>query len=116
TKDDIRRLSQQMNLPTWDKPAQPCLASRIAYNLEITPQRLKQVEDGEAFLRQLGLVTLRVRHHDNLVRIEVPSDKIMEMAEPDTRKKIVTFFKQLGFKYVSLDLQGFRSGSANEVL
>jgi uncharacterized protein len=114
TKEDIRVLSQAMHLPTWDKPAQPCLASRMAYGMEITPERLRQVERGEEFLRQMGLRELRVRHHGNLVRIEVPCDQIMKLVENGTREKIVAFFRDLGFTYVSLDLQGFRSGSGNE--
>ena len=116
TKDDIRALSKQLNLPTWNKPAHPCPASRIAYGLEITPARLMQVEKGEAFLRQLGLTELRVRHHDNLVRIEVPPDKIQDLTNQSCRQKIINFFKELGFTYVTIDLQGFRTGSANEVL
>lgn len=116
TKDDIRVLSRGLNLATWDKPAQPCLASRMAYGLEITAERLKQIEEGEAFLRSLGLDELRVRHHGNLVRIEAPAYKISELADESLRGQIVTFFKKLGFTYVSLDLEGFRSGSGNEIL
>ena len=116
TKNDIRILSKELGLKTWDKPAQPCLASRMAYGLEITPERLKQIEEGEEFLRGLGLRELRVRHHGNLARIEVPSEKICELVQEDCRREIVAFFKNLGFTYVSCDLQGFRSGSANEVL
>jgi len=116
TKQDIRTLSKQLNLPTWNKPAQPCLASRITYGLEVTPARLKQIEQGEAFLRSLGLTELRVRHHDHLVRIEVPPDKISLLLDDRQRTQIVDYFKELGFTYVSLDLEGFRSGSANEAL
>jgi len=116
TKQDIRTLSKQLNLPTWNKPAQPCLASRLTYGLEVTPDRLKQIEQGEAFLRSLGLTELRVRHHDHLVRIEVPPDKISLLLDDRQRTQIVDYFKELGFTYVSLDLEGFRSGSANEAL
>jgi len=116
TKNDIRELSRRLDLATWDKPAQPCLASRMAYGVEITIERLKQIEKGEAFLHRLGLTVLRVRHHGNLARIEVPADKISELADEKLRGKIVTFFKKLGFTYVSLDLEGFRSGSGNEIL
>lgn len=115
-KDDIRVLSKKLALATWNKPAQPCLASRMAYGLEITPERLKQIEKAEEFLRSTGLYELRVRHHGNMARIEVPVDKIPELVKNDRRNEIVAFFKKLGFTYVSLDLQGFRSGSANEVL
>lgn len=116
SKDDIRTLSRSLDLPTWDKPAQPCLASRLAYGVEITPQRLQQVEKAEAFLREMGWRELRVRHHGNLARIEVPAEKIELLASKDLREKIVAFFRGIGFTYVSLDLQGFRSGSGNEVL
>ncbi|MBN1437597.1 MAG: ATP-dependent sacrificial sulfur transferase LarE [Sedimentisphaerales bacterium] len=117
TKADIRTLSKQLQLPTWNKPAQPCLASRISYGLEISADRLRQVEQGEQFLRTLlPGQPLRMRHHDQLVRIEVPTEHIAKLTDEKLREKIVTFFKQLGFKYVTLDLQGFRSGSANEVL
>lgn len=116
TKADIRQLSKQMGLETWDKPAQPCLASRVPYGMEITPKRLQQIEKGEEFLRGLGLRELRVRHHGELVRIEVPAERITELVTQDRREQIVEFFKEIGFTYVSLDLQGFRSGSGNEVL
>ena len=116
TKDDIRQLSKQLGLSTWDKPAQPCLASRVAYGLEITPEKLRQIERGEEYLHSLGLRELRVRHHGNLVRIEVPQEDIGKLICEPQRSGIVGFFKNLGFAYVSLDLQGFRSGSGNEIL
>ncbi len=116
TKDDIRELSRRMNLPTAEQPASPCLASRIAYGLEVTEQRLKQIDQAEDFLRSLGLVEFRVRHHDAIARIEVhPKDIEKIMTEP-FRSQIVEKLKSLGFKFVTLDLQGFRSGSLNEVL
>ena len=114
TKEDIRNLSRQMELPTADIPASPCLASRISYGLEITGQRLKQIEQAEEFVRELGLVEFRVRHHDALARIELrpeDMDKIMSQ-----RGRIVEKLQGLGFKYVTLDLQGLRSGSLNELL
>lgn len=116
TKADIRALSKKMGLPTWSKPAQPCLSSRVTYGLEITPERLKQIEEGEAFLRLLGFNELRVRHHDQLARIEVPAAEIEQIIQNKRREEIVRFFKELGFTYVSLDLQGFRTGSGNELL
>jgi len=116
TKDDIRLLSKHLGLETWDKPAGPCLASRIAYGQQITAEKLKQIEQGEEFLSAMGLRELRVRHHGNLVRIEVPADEICNLTRDDNRRKITAFFKKLGFNYVSLDMEGFRSGSANEVL
>jgi uncharacterized protein len=116
TKEDIRQLSRQSDLPTADIPASPCLASRISYGLEITEQRLKQVEEAEDFLRTFGLIEFRVRHHDTIARIEVhPKDMDRIMAEP-ARSRIVKKLKALGFKFVTLDLQGFRSGALNEQL
>lgn len=116
TKDNIRVLSKEFGLSNWDKPPQPCLATRIVYGLEITPERLRQIEQGEEFLHGLGFNELRVRYHGNLVRIEVPADRIADLARLEYRNKIVTYFTSLGFTYVSLDLRGFRSGSANEAL
>jgi uncharacterized protein len=116
TKDDIRQLSRQMGLPTADQPASPCLASRLSYGLEVTEQRLKQVEEAEDFLRSLGLVEFRVRHHDTIARIEVKSGDIEKIAAEPARSKIVDKLKSLGFKFVTIDLQGFRSGSLNEPL
>jgi uncharacterized protein len=116
TKHDIRLLSRQLGLPTADVPASPCLASRVAYGEPITEDKLKQVEQAEDFLRELGFVEFRVRHHGVLARIEVPAAQILPIAEPALRDKIVTRFKEIGFRYVSVDLQGFRSGSLNESL
>jgi uncharacterized protein len=116
TKDDIRQLSRQLGLPTADVPASPCLASRVSYGLEITEQRLKQVEEAEDFLRSLGLVQFRVRHHDTIARIEVNSQDIEKVMTEPARSEIVEKLKTLGFKFVTIDLQGFRSGSLNEPL
>jgi uncharacterized protein len=116
TKDDIRQLSRELNLPTADIPASPCLASRISYGLEITEQRLKQIEDAEDFLRTLGLVEFRVRHHDTVIRIEVNPQDIDKITIEPTRSAIVEKLKTLGFKFITVDLQGFRSGSLNEPL
>jgi len=116
TKDDIRALSREMNLPTAEQPASPCLASRIVYGLEVTEQRLAQIDHAENFLRELGLVEFRVRHHDTVARIEVnPKDIEKVVAEP-ARSRIVEKLKSLGFKFVTVDLQGFRSGALNEAL
>ncbi len=116
TKQDIRQLSRQMGLETADVPSSPCLASRIVYGLEISEERLSQIEQAEDFLRQLGLIEFRVRHHDTIARIEVhPKDFKKISAEPN-RSKIIEKLKSLGFKYITLDLEGFRSGSLNEVL
>ena len=116
TKDDIRQLSRQMDLPTADRPASPCLASRIPYGLEVTEQRLKQIDEAETFLRELGLVEFRVRHHDTVARIEVDPKDIAKVTAEPIRSRIVEKLKSLGFKFVALDLQGFRSGSLNEPL
>jgi len=116
TKNDIRRLSRQLNLPTANMPASPCLASRISYGLEVTEKRLKQIEQAEDFLRALGLIEFRVRHHDTIARIEVNPQDIEKVTAEPTRTKIVNKLKSLGFKFITLDLQGFRSGSLNEPL
>jgi len=116
TKDDIRQLSRDLNLPTADIPASPCLASRISYGLEITEHRLKQIEEAEDFLRTLGLVEFRVRHHDTVARIEVHAEDIEKITTEPARSAIVEKLKSLGFKFVTVDLQGFRTGSLNEPL
>jgi uncharacterized protein len=116
TKDDIRILSRQMNLPTSEQPASPCLASRIIYGLEVTEQRLRQIDEAENFLRELGLVEFRVRHHDTIARIEVNLMDIGKITVEPARSQIVEKLKSLGFKFVTVDLQGFRSGSLNEAL
>ncbi len=116
TKDDIRNMSRKLNLPTADIPASPCLASRVIYGLEVTEQRLKQVEEAEDFLRKLGFVEFRVRHHDTIARIEVRPQDIEKVITETERYKIVEKLKSLGFKYITVDLQGFRSGSLNELL
>jgi uncharacterized protein len=116
TKHDIRLLSRQLGLPTADVPASPCLASRVAYGEPITEDKLKQVEQAEEFLRELGFVEFRVRHHGDLARIEVPASQIQQITQPEFRDKILPRFKELGFHYISVDIQGFRSGSLNESL
>ena len=116
TKDDIRNMSRELSLPTADIPASPCLASRVTYGLEVTEQRLKQVEEAEDFLRELGFVEFRVRHHDTIARIEVRPEDMEKITTESERTKIVEKLKSIGFKYVTVDLQGFRSGSLNELL
>ncbi len=116
TKNDIRQLSRQFDLPTADQPATPCLASRISYGLEVTEQRLKQIDLAESYLRSLGFVEFRVRHHDTVARIEVNPKDIEKVTTEPARSQIVDKFKSLGFKFVTIDLQGFRSGSLNEPL
>ena len=114
TKNDIRQLSRKLNLPTADIPASPCLASRICYGQKITRQKLNQVEQAEEFLRSLGFVEFRVRLHGELARIEVHQEDIDKIIAQ--RKEIAAKLKSLGFKFVSVDLEGFRSGSLNEML
>jgi pyridinium-3,5-biscarboxylic acid mononucleotide sulfurtransferase len=116
TKRELRDLSAYLGLPTFDKPASPCLASRIEPGEEITPEKLRMVEEAEAFLRQLGLRELRVRHHGKLARIEVPSERIEEFMKPAIREQIHAKLREIGYTWVSMDLKGFRSGSTNPVV
>ena len=116
TKDDIRRYSRELSLPTWDKPSSPCLSSRFPYGMEITLERLKKVGACEIFLKELRFREFRVRYHGDLARIEVAPAELERLMDKDTREAVVARFKELGFNYVSLDLQGYRTGSLNEVL
>jgi uncharacterized protein len=117
TKADVRELAAVWRLPVWDKPASPCLSSRVAYGEEVTPQRLAMIDHAEQHLRSLGLRQLRVRYHKgDLARIEVPPEAISRLAQPAVYEQLVQRFKSLGFKYVTLDLEGLRSGSMNQVL
>jgi pyridinium-3,5-biscarboxylic acid mononucleotide sulfurtransferase len=116
TKDDIRRHSRELNLPTWDKPSSPCLSSRFPYGTEINFERLKKVASCELFLKELGFREFRVRYHGDLARIEVAKGEFHRWFEKTTRDAVVEKFKQIGFHYVSLDLQGYRTGSMNESL
>ncbi|MCX5917726.1 MAG: ATP-dependent sacrificial sulfur transferase LarE [Deltaproteobacteria bacterium] len=116
TKEEIRRLSRSLGLPTWDKPSLACLASRFPYGTEITSPRLTQVQKSEDFLRGLGFRQLRVRYHGPLARIEVPPEELIRFLEEKTRAAVVRFLKETGFTYVTLDLQGYRTGAMNETL
>lgn len=116
TKAEVRELSKQRGLPTWDKPAMACLASRIPYGSPVTVEALDQVEAAEQFLRSLGLRQLRVRHHGQLARIELDEGGMAVLMRDGRRQAVHDHFKKLGFTYVTLDLAGFRSGSMNEVL
>ncbi len=116
TKNDLRILSKRMDLPVSDKPASPCLASRIPYGEEVTREKLRMVEAGESFLRDMGLKEVRVRHHGKLARIEVPAEWIPMIAGPENAKAICRRFYEIGFAFVSLDLAGFRSGRLNEAI
>ncbi len=116
TKSNLRELSKKLGLPTHDKPANPCLVSRIPYGESITPDKLRMIEAAESFLHDLGNRECRVRHHGDLARIEVPAESIPTMAQPENARRICERFRAIGFTYVSLDLRGFRSGSLNESL
>lgn len=114
SKSEIRELSKSQNLPTWDKAASPCLSSRIAYGIPVTIERLSKVERGEEILRKLGFKEFRVRLHDELVRLEIAPQELSRTLDFELINCLDEKFKQLGFRYVTLDLQGYRSGAMNE--
>ncbi|MBO0700860.1 MAG: ATP-dependent sacrificial sulfur transferase LarE [Zavarzinella sp.] len=117
TKADVRALAREWGLPTWDKPASPCLSSRLAPGLAVTPERTARVEAAETYLKALGLRDCRVRLHEGeLARIEVPAADVARLAEPDVRAELARQLRELGFRYVTLDLEGFRSGSLNDLV
>jgi pyridinium-3,5-biscarboxylic acid mononucleotide sulfurtransferase len=116
TKDEIRELSKQAGLPTWDEPASACLSSRIPYHTEVTDEKLRMIERAEQALRTLGFRVCRVRHHDELARVEIARAEMPRAAEPEMAAAIVRELKTIGYRYVSLDLQGYRTGSLNEGL
>ena len=115
-KEEIRTLSRELGLPTWDKPSFACLSSRFQYGDRITAEKLRQVDAAEAFVRSLGFRQFRVRHHDRLARIEVSHDEIGRLWEDGRREAIVKRLRELGYVYVAVDLAGFQSGSANLLL
>ena len=114
TKAEIRELSREAGLPTWDKPAMPCLSSRIPYGMLVSPEKLALIDRSEAYLRSLGFRDLRVRHHGPIARLELPPSEFAKILEGNTATDIANALKAYGFKFVTLDLQGFRSGSLNE--
>jgi uncharacterized protein len=117
SKADVRALALAWGLPTWDKPATPCLSSRVAYGEDPTPERVRMIDQAEQWLRQRGLRVLRVRYHKgDLARIEVSPDDLPRFVELELRGELITAFRALGFKFVTLDLEGFRSGSMNSVI
>lgn len=117
TKPEIRQLSRLLGLPTWNKPSYACLASRIPYGHSITPEKLKQVDAGEAFIRGLGISwQVRIRHEENTARIEVETEAIARFMDKDVRQQIVSRLRVLGFRFVSLDLEGYTTGSLNRVI
>lgn len=116
SKQEVRELSRRAGLPTWDKPASPCLSSRIAYGTPVTIERLSTVDRGEEILRQLGFREFRVRHHDSLVRLEIAPAEMERALCAEVVAELADHFRELGFKYVTLDLHGYRSGAMNEAL
>jgi uncharacterized protein len=115
-KAEIRALAQAAGLPVWDRPASACLSSRIPYGLPVTIEKLSVIERGEAALRRLGFSQMRVRHHQELARIEIAPDELPRALDLEMARRITEAFKQLGFKYVTLDLEGYRTGALNETL
>jgi len=116
-KEDVRRLAEYWKLPIWNKPATPCLSSRVAYGEEVTPERLAMIDSAEKFLRDAGYGTVRVRYHaGDLARVEVPVDRIGPLAAAAERQRLIAELQKIGFRYICLDLEGFRSGSQNLVL
>src|SRR5215207_8309821 len=116
SKNEVRELSRRATLPTWDKPASPCLSSRIAYGTTVTIERLSKIDRGEEILREFGFREFRMSHHDQLVRLEIAPAELDRALNKELIEELARRFRELGFKYVTLDLQGFRSGSMNEVL
>jgi uncharacterized protein len=116
TKDDIRQLSRAAGLPTWDEPASACLSSRIPYHDEVTEEKLRRIERAEAAVRALGFRVFRVRHHDTVARLEIARDEMPRAIEPEVAARLTADLKAVGYQFVSLDLQGYRLGSLNEVL
>jgi uncharacterized protein len=113
-KDRVRALSRALGLPTWDKPAEPCLSSRIPFGTPVTPERLARVRAAEEVLERLGFRVYRVRHHESVARVELPVEDLPRALEPVVRRALVEGIRAAGYAYVSLDLEGFRSGSAHE--
>jgi uncharacterized protein len=116
TKAEIRQLSRAQGLPTWDRPASPCLASRIPYGIPVTAETLNKIAQGEKYLHSLGLRQVRLRHHGDIARIELDQPDMAKIIKTDIRQGVIEHFKALGYKYVTLDLTGYRTGSLNEVL
>ena len=116
SKRDVRTLRRRARLPTWDKPASPCLSSRLAYGTPVTIERLRTVDRGEEIMRELGFREFRVRHHDELVRLEVAPAELDKALRREVADELARRFRALGFRYVTLDLHGYRTGAMNEVL
>ncbi len=116
-KQDVRDLAAYWDLPVWDKPASPCLSSRVAYGLEVTPGRLARIDAAEQFLRDRGFSPLRVREHPgDVARIEVPLDQVKQLCQPLLLHQVHEYLGQLGYQDISVDMEGFRSGSLNQLV
>lgn len=115
-KEEIRQIAKELNLTIWDKPAMACLSSRVPYGEKITPEKLAQIEQAESYLRSLGFRQMRVRHHDKIARIELEPQEIPKFLNEEIRQKAAKRFKEIGFLYITLDLEGYRTGSLNESL
>jgi uncharacterized protein len=116
SKAEVREVSRSMGLPTWDRPASPCLSSRFPYGTVITPEALAKVAAGEKLLHSMGFAIARVRYHGEVARLELEQSRIAQIFEPTLRHTVEREFKKIGFRFVAIDLQGFRSGSLNEGL
>jgi len=116
TKDEIRQLSRELGLPTWEKQSFACLSSRFPYGQTITAKKLKMVDEAEQLLLDLGFRQVRVRHHDTIARIEISVNEFRKILEPDVRSRINDRFREIGYPYVALDLSGYRTGSMNETI
>lgn len=116
-KQEVRALASGWQLPIWDKPAAPCLSSRLAYGQEVTPERLAMIDQAEQYVRGQGLANVRVRYHEgDMARIEIPAEAIPQICREEVRQGLASHFRDLGFKFITLDLEGFRSGSLNTLL
>jgi uncharacterized protein len=116
TKEEIRALSREAGLPTWDVPASACLSSRIPYGSEVTAEKLRTIERAEDAVRACGFRVFRVRHHDTLARLEIAKDEMSRALEPAVRERLTRELRALGYQHVTIDLQGYRLGSLNEAL
>ena len=116
TKQHIRQMSKQLGLPTWNKPSNACLASRVPYGISLTPEILKQIDAAENLLRELGFSQFRIRHHGDMARIELLPTEMQAMMDVAMRRKVVEGLQQIGYAYAALDLRGYRTGSMNEIL
>ena len=115
-KSDIRAMSKALGLSTWDKPAQPCLSSRIPYGTPVSVEVLEKIYNAESYLKKLGIKECRLRHHDNIAIIEIPADEMSVILSPETREELIKYIKSLGYTYVTLDIGGLKSGNLNVLL